>query len=180
MVKSTRTETDESKLVVDVLIDELARVASMEDVVESKRTQSSFFAMFNEPNKQSMYAILTDCGRHYRMLTEEVGGLRNLKEESRERFLLAPPFGIGGETEKETIENQLSAERSMLIAYENILKMLEKLGPKSEVRKSGVRIVPDKVRPTVRFLIEDEKRHIATVEEILRLFKEKHIHLFKY
>ena len=82
---------------------------------------------------------------------------------------------MGGEIEKGIIENQVSAEKSMVMVYETILKLLDELGDRAEIKKKGVRVIPDKVKSAVKENLASEKRHVATAEEILRLFREAHL-----
>ena len=178
MGKEKQSTPSGSKLVEEVLIDELVRIANIEEMVEGKQTQVSFFCITDEKCKKKMYELLRGSGYHYRSLIGAVDGLESLKEKYKERFLSTPPFKIDGETERESIENQLSAESGMLVVYESILEMLEKFEPKAEIRRLGVRIVPDELKPTIIHLIKSEKEHVATVEAIFRLFRETNLHLF--
>ncbi len=160
------------------MVDELARIASMEEKIESLRAEASFFTVLSESTKAKLLRLLIASGGHYRALINAVDGLERLKDKYKERFLKAPPFKFGGETEKEVLENQLSVEKSMVIAYETILKLLDKLSTTKEIKRKGVRVSPNKVKPVVKEILAAEKGHVAIVEEIFSLFKEAHLEMF--
>ena len=159
----------------DRLVDALARIASMEEKVESIHLEASLFVLFDESTKQKMIQLMMESGDHYFKLTNAVDGLERLKEKHRERYLMAPPFKLGGETEKEIISNQVSIEKSMVMFYETILKLLDELGDRAEIKREGVRVIPEKVKSAVKEILASEKRHVATAEEILCSFREAHL-----
>ena len=159
----------------DRLVDALARIANMEEKVESLHSEAALFVLFDESTKQKMIRLMMGSGEHYYTLINAVDGLERLKEKYKERFLRAPPFKLGEETEKEIIENQVSVEKSMVMVYETILKLLDELGDRAEIKKKGVRVIPDKVKSAVKENLASEKRHVAAAEEILRLFREAHL-----
>lgn len=162
----------------DRLVDELVRIANIEEKVESKRTEASFFIVLNESTKAKLLRLLIEAGEHYRALINAVDGLERLKDKYKERFLKAPPFKFGGETEKEVLENQVSVEKSMAIIYKTILKLLDELSDKAEIKREGVRVIPNKVESVVKVILASEKEHVATIEEIFSLFKEAHLEMF--
>ncbi len=170
--KGTQIATTE-----DRLVDALARIASMEEKVESIHLEASLFVLFDKSTKQKMIQLMMESGDHYYKLINAVDGLERLKEKHSERFLKAPPFKLGGETEKEIVANQVSIEKSMVMFYETILKLLDELGDRAEFKREGVRVIPDKVKSVVKEILEEEKRHISMVEEILQLFKEAHLQM---
>lgn len=168
--KRPSTAITESRLVV-----ELARIANMEEKVEGMHSVASFFVLLDDSTKQKLLRLVLASGGHYHNLIHAADGLESLKEKYKDRFLKGPPFKLGGRTEVEILQNQLSVETSMQIAYETILKLLDELGGKAEIKKKGVKVIPDKVKSAVKENLASEKQHVATVEEILRLSREAHL-----
>ncbi|MFH1821383.1 MAG: hypothetical protein ABH852_02940, partial [Methanobacteriota archaeon] len=170
MKKKSPLKKPSPAILEERLVAELARVVSIEEKVESLAGGTSFFAVLNESKKQKLYQVMVASGDHYRALIKEFKGLEKLKEKIKERFLSAPPFQHGGEKDMDALINQLSLEKSMKIGYENILKMLDRLGDKAKISKAGVTVVPNKAKPLIKKLIAAEKEHILTLEEIIRSF----------
>jgi len=168
--KSTATKKTTLTGIEERLVNELARVASIEEKVESIAGGSSFFAVLNESKKQKLYQVMVASGDHYRALIKEFKGLEKLKEKNKESFLKAPPFQFKGEKDMDALINQLNLEKSMKIAYENILKMLDRLGDKAKIKEEGVTIIPNETKDLIKKLIAAEKGHILTIEDIIRSF----------
>ena len=80
----------------DRLVDALARIANMEEKVESLHSEASLFVLFDESTKQKMIQLMMGSGGHYYTLINAIDGLEKLKENHRERFLRGPPFKLGG------------------------------------------------------------------------------------
>ncbi len=156
------------------LVHELARALNIEETVEQLRSETSFFATLNEPVKKEMYRLLKESEEHYNILINAVDRLKNFKNRHRGHFLQHPPFELGGEDENEVLENQLEVERSLVIAYEEILKMLDELSGRDKIKIKGVKIIPQKVKSAVEKILAQEKEHVATVENLKRRFKIMH------
>lgn len=170
--KSTETKKTAPAILEERLVDELSRAASIEEKVESIAGGISFFAILSESKKQKLYQVMIASGDHYRALIREFKGLEELKEKIKERFLNAPPFQLRGEKDMDALINQLSLEKSMKVGYENILKMLDRLGDKAKISREGVTVAPSKAKTLIKKLIAAEKGHILNIEEIIHSFSE--------
>jgi hypothetical protein len=173
MKKKTKGIKKASARLEESLADELARAANMEEKIESLATETLFFTVLDESNKQKLYQVRIESGDHYRDLIKEFKGLEALKEKIKERFLDAPPFQSSGVMDMaKALANQLSVEKSAMICYKNILKMFDSLGGKKKIEIKGVTMVPDRAKPVIKKLIVAEKKHATAVEEVINSFIE--------
>lgn len=151
------------------LVIELARAATTEEKVEALAGEASFLAVLNESRKQKLYQVMMASDEHYRALVGGFKGLEELKEKIKGSFLNTPPFQLKAEKDMNVLINQ-QLGKSMKIYYENLLKMLERLGNKTRIKIEGITITPNKAKSLIKKLIAAEKGHILTAEEIIRSF----------
>jgi len=155
--RATTTGKTKSAIAVERLLNELARVASMEEKVAAKVAETSFIAISDESIKRKLYQIMRESRDQSLMLVSNVDGLDRLKESYEERFVQVPPFLLGGKTEVETLENQLRAVKSLKIVYEGILQLLDELGDKTEIKEEGVETISGEVKSLVKDLLAAKK-----------------------
>lgn len=155
------------------LIDELVRVTILEEKIKSTFSEA-FLTLSDESLKQKMYKLAMESDEHYHMLINTVNGLGKFKTKHKEHFLDAPPFKFRGKTMEEILENQLTLEKSAAMIYKTILKLLDKLSDKAEIKREGLRISPDKLKLFCKNIPATKKRHISIIEEILDLYKDIH------
>jgi rubrerythrin len=171
--RATTTRKTKSGIAVERLLNELARVASMEEKVAAKVAETSFIAISDESIKRKLYQILRESRDHSSMLVSNVDGLDRLKDSYKERFVQIPPFLLGGKTEVETMENQLRAVKSLKIVYEGILQLLDELGDKTEIKEEGVETISGEIKSLIKDILAAKKKQIATTKK-LSVCLEKH------
>jgi hypothetical protein len=85
--RATTTGKTKSAIAVKRLLNELARVASMEEKVAAQVAETSFIAISDESIKRKLYQIMRESHDQSLMLVSNVDGLDKLKESYKERFI---------------------------------------------------------------------------------------------
>lgn len=155
------------------LINELVRVTILEEKIE-RTFSEAFLTLFDESLKQEMYKLAMESAEHYHLLTNTVYGLEKFKVKYKERFLDAQPFKSQKRTIGQILEDQFALVRSAAMVYEIILKFLVKLSVKAEIKREGLRIIPDKLELCCKKILAIKKRHISIIEKIMEIYKETH------
>lgn len=160
-------------MVKNRLIDELIRITILEEKIESTLSEA-FLNLFDEPLKQKMYTLAMESAMHNHMLIKTVNGLEKFKMKYKEHFLDAPPFKFQGKPTGGILENLHALETSAAMVYETILKLLDKLSDKTEIKKGGLRIIPENLKFCCKKISATKKLHISIIEENLSLYKDTH------
>ncbi|MEM3402088.1 MAG: hypothetical protein QW179_01250 [Candidatus Hadarchaeales archaeon] len=152
---------------IERLLNELARVVNMEEKISSLATETSFVFVQEESIKRKLYLILRESSDHAFALLSAVDGLAKLKNEYKERFLMVPPFIVGGKSELEVLENNRRAVKSVAIVYEAILDLLITLSSQKVINKKGVKINIKRLQQVVEEILKAKKRQEVAIEGII-------------
>ncbi|MEW6222894.1 MAG: hypothetical protein AB1476_06305 [Candidatus Hadarchaeota archaeon] len=81
---------------------------------------------------------------------------------------------MGGEDEMDVLGNQLRFEISMSVLYETLPRMAKLLDGKTEIKKRGVTVSPDRAKVVLEWLAKDEKIHAKIVKKVLEAYEKSH------
>jgi rubrerythrin len=153
------------------IVNGLVRAATMERVVEQAASHVSSLSLISEEKKRELYRVMVESGDHYAMLVNEFEGLEQAVEKVEERVARGIPVPWPAKEEMEALITQLKLERSMKIAYGELLEDVKRLGVQV-ASIDGIKIKTESAERVLQFLANAEERHAAIVKGIIDKFRQ--------
>lgn len=160
--------------VENFLINELVRISILEEKIKNTLSET-FLNLFDETLKQKMHKLSMESEIHYHMLIKTVDGLEKFKMKSKKHLTDASPLEFQGKPMVEVLENLYTFEKSATMVYETILKLLDKLSDQAEIKREGLRIIPEKLKICCKKISAAKQLHISIIDEILDLYRDKYV-----
>lgn len=156
----------------DRLIEEIAKMAFIEDRVESVFKEATLMRVSDDSSREKIFKIMLKSGDHRDELINSVENLEVEIADSADKLsdiadLLLKKEIFFNRSERDILRELLDLENNLIDKYELISDLLDNYQDDEVVNKGEIELEVGEVRKVIDGIIADEERHAEVVGQVL-------------